>query len=270
MSEKIERFAKQLKELVIQGDHLLNAMQYKCLPREFIKECTKKLGGDTAETKKFLDALPNFRTGYQKWYSEAQAVVRQLLPGRLEDFNSYYEYPKMRKDITSQNYMIKDSLQGLQIKKYSEIVADSSSAIPAFTQQLHIVRAALTSLDSVLMDLKGILQAELYDTEVESAGALAKAGYLRAAGAICGVIIEKHLQNVCGIHCLKQPKKNPTINDLNQLLKDNSILNVPQWRHIQLLADIRNLCDHAKDREPTKEEIADLVTGTEKILKTIF
>jgi hypothetical protein len=48
------------------------------------------------------------------------------------------------------------------------------------------------------------------------------------------------------------------------------VTTVPQWRFIQHLGDIRNLCDHAKEREPTKEEIEDLVAGTEKVLKTIF
>jgi hypothetical protein len=48
------------------------------------------------------------------------------------------------------------------------------------------------------------------------------------------------------------------------------VTTVPQWRFIQHLGDIRNLCDHAKEREPTKEGIEDLVAGTEKVLKTIF
>ncbi len=270
MSEKTDRYQQQLIELVNHGADLLCAMQYESYPKETTKQVMENLGADIAASKKFLAALPNFNTSYQKWYSEAQAVVSQLLPNRLADFNSYYEYPKPRKEITSQNYMIKDSLQGLTITSRGSVIAESSSAIPALTQQLYIVRAALDTLGSALMDLKGMLQADLFDTEAESAAALAKAGYLRAAGAICGVIIEKHLQYVCGLHNLKPPKKNSTINDLNQLLKDKNILDVPQWRHIQLLADIRNLCDHAKEREPTKEEIGDLVSGTEKILKTIF
>jgi len=36
------------------------------------------------------------------------------------------------------------------------------------------------------------------------------------------------------------------------------------------LADLRNLCNHDKKREPEKEEIEDLIDGAEKIMKTIF
>ena len=114
------------------------------------------------------------------------------------------------------------------------------------------------------------MQADLFDSEFDTARALAKSGFLRAAGAICGVIIEKHLLHVCKIHGIAIRKKNPGISDLNQALKDNGLVTVPQWRFNQHLADIRNLCDHAKGKEPIKDEIEDLMSGTEKVLKTIF
>jgi len=168
--------------------------------------------------------------------------------------------------------MVRDYLQGLHITKgwEKEVVADGKSAIPEFVKQLNIVKAASEKLDSALVDLTAILQADLFDSEIESARALAKAGYLRASGAICGVVIEKHLLQVCHSHSIAIRKKKPGISDLNQALRDKDVVTVPQWRFIQHLADIRNICDHAKDREPTKEEIEDLVSGTEKVLKTVF
>ena len=41
-------------------------------------------------------------------------------------------------------------------------------------------------------------------------------------------------------------------------------------RHIQLLGDIRNLCDHDKKQEPTKDQVQTLIDGTDKIIKTVF
>jgi hypothetical protein len=84
------------------------------------------------------------------------------------------------------------------------------------------------------------------------------------------VVLEKHLHHVCEIHSIKILKKNPGISDLSQLLKDAGVTDTPQWRFIQHLADIRNISDHAKGREPTKDEISDLVAGAKKILKTVF
>ena len=54
------------------------------------------------------------------------------------------------------------------------------------------------------------------------------------------------------------------------MLKDANIIDIPQWRSIQYLADIRNLCDHNKKVEPTAEQVDDLVAGVMKVSKTLF
>jgi hypothetical protein len=105
---------------------------------------------------------------------------------------------------------------------------------------------------------------------LESAGVLAKSGFNRAAGAVAGVVLEKHLGQVCDNHALKVSKKNPTIGDLNDLLKQSDVMEVHQWRFIQHLGDVRNLCDHDKKVEPTKEQVADLIEGVAKVVKTLF
>jgi len=271
MTERTRKFSSELDRLIKDGSLLDFAMQRDCYGSEFDKKMLSHFGGDKKKLDEFIRKLPHFRSEYQKWYSEAQAVIKYVLPHRLDDFISFYEYQKPRKSISFHNYMIRDFLQGLQMTNYvGDITVDGSAAIPEFRQQTSILGAAKATLDSVLIDLKSILQADLFDSEIESAQALAKAGYLRAAGAICGVVIEKHLLHICRTHKISIAKKNPSISDLNQALRDKSITTVPQWRFVQHLADIRNICDHAKGREPTKEEIESLVSGSEKVLKTVF
>lgn len=113
------------------------------------------------------------------------------------------------------------------------------------------------------------MQADSFDSEIDAARELLKHKFSRAAGAIAGVILEKHLRQVCDDHNITVSKKSPGIGDLNELLKTNSVIDVPQWRHISLLGDYRNLCDHNKQKEPTVEQVTDLIDGTDKVLKTI-
>lgn len=269
MSEKSKRFKTELDQLIGHGEQLFNTLLFEYYPEQFELQVTEKLGKEKAD--QIIEELPNFSDKYQTWYSEALALVRQTLPDRLRDFISYYEYPRVRKEISFSNYMIRDYLQGLKISRgVDRQDLDGRSAIPEFEQQLNILKAAGETLDSSLIDLKLTLQADLFDTELDSAHALAKTGLLRASGAICGVVIEKHLKQVCVNHGIVVRKKNPTISDLNQVLKKRGVISIPQWRFVQHLADIRNICDHDKGVEPQTNDLDDLLSGTGKILKTIF
>ena len=110
----------------------------------------------------------------------------------------------------------------------------------------------------------------MFDSEIDAAETLAKRGFLRGAGAICGVVLEKHLKSVAKSHNLNITKKAATINDVNELLKNNNVIDVAQWRHLQFLGDIRNICDHDKSSSPTKENLDDLISGVRKVLKTVY
>lgn len=271
LTEQLDKFAKALDKLIEQGALLEMAMEYACNRKEFEAELKRRLKDDK-KIEAFLKNIPNFSNDYQTWYSISHSLIGQIIPNRLTDFQNYYEFPRARKEITFHNYMIKDMLQGLRITRSYDhsVIADGSAAIPEFQQQLSILKAAREKLDSVLANITSIIQAELFDSEIDGAEALAKAGFYRAAGTICGVVIEKHLTSVINLHKIPIKKKNPTISDLSELLKAQDIISVAQWRYIQHLADIRNLCGHAKGKEPTKDEVEDLVSGTKKILKTVY
>jgi hypothetical protein len=57
---------------------------------------------------------------------------------------------------------------------------------------------------------------------------------------------------------------------LNEALKNAGVIGTPEWRFNQHLADIRNLCDHNKHKEPGADQISDLIDGVAKVTKTIF
>ncbi len=265
MQANIEKFRKDLNSLIDQGQLLLIAMLHDCDP-----EIGEELHGE--DFKKLKKSLPNFKTEYQAWYSESIALIKQLLPDRLPDFTRHYEKPKMRKGISFENYRIEDYLQGLRITRgwKKEEVVGPHAAIPHFEQQHAILKAVSTRFESSLYDIRQLVQADLFDSELVAAQELLKQGFVRASGAVCGVVLEKHLAQVAKNHNISTRKKNPTISDFNDLLKQSDILDTPEWRQIQRLGDIRNLCDHHKDREPTKEEAQELISGVEKFTKTLF
>lgn len=269
MTKNIERLKTDLEKLVELGELLDMAMV-----REVVgdKEFEKHLANLSKEAReKILKRLPNFKVKYEEWYSSSLVLLEQLLPARVQNFVALYEKPRNRKSTDYGNYMIQDYLENLQVTRgpYKEVVVDSSAAVPKFRQQIAILKAATARFESSLFEIKQLVQADLFDSELDAARELHKHKFLRAAGAISGVVLEKHLHQVCEDHTIKVAKKHPGIGDLNELLKKGGVIEVPQWRHISMLADLRNLCDHNKQKEPSADQVADLIEGTEKIIKTV-
>ncbi len=256
------RYSGDLEALCNTGLNLYHAMVVEVVP-----ERSKELGLTDEAIKK----LPSFKFGYQSWYSEALACVTQLLPDRVEDFVSYYKAAKTRKEITFANYSISDCLQGITITRGydAQVVVGPYAALPSMQQQLTIVMALKARFRSSLFDIRTLVQADVFDNELDAAEELNKQGYQRASGALVGVVLEGHLQTVCVQHKLSF-SKNPTISELNELLKKNDVLDIPTWRFVQHLTDIRNQCDHKKSVEPTKEQISELIAGVRKVTKTVF
>lgn len=214
----------------------------------------------------------SLQEGYQAWYSKALPVVRQILPERYQEFVEQYKLDK-RKEIDYLTYTISDYLIGLRVTRgwqKEEVVNPFSAFYSKLDHQLAILKSCLDRLDSVLSDIQGTLQAELFDDELSAAEELMKKGHLRAAGALASVTLERHLATVAANHGTKMTKKDPTISDFNDTFKNEGIYDVPTWRFIQRLGDIRNLSVHFKNREPKKEEIDEMLKGVQKVLKTIF
>jgi tetratricopeptide (TPR) repeat protein len=267
MTSNLDRFKNDLDALISKGNQLLLSMRHDCYPDEVEASLKKRFKDKAAD---YIKDLPKFSKTYQKWYSEALSMLRQVLPHRVNDFIRYYEKPKSRKDISFENYRIEDYLQGLQVKYLGEVKVDGSAAIPHFEQQIAIVDAAKSRFESSLFDIRQMLQADLFDSELDAAEHLAKYKYVRAAGAVAGVVLERHLAQVAANHDITISKKNPTIADFNEALKGNEVIDIPQWRFVQHLGDLRNLCDHAKTPDPTAEQVADLINGVKKITKILF
>ena len=241
-------------------------MQYQTDPEGFVSAVTEQRGGDAAQ--EVVDRLPSFFRDYQPWYSEAKALIRQLLPDRLADFARLYERPRAaRKELTLENYTIEDALMRLTIPG---LEIGPGSALTNVQQQLHMVRSIEARLQSSLFDIRQLTQADLFDSELDAARELLRSNFLRAAGTVGGVVLERHLKEVCTRQGIPIRKQRPQIADLNDALKNAGALDMSQWRFHQHLGDLRNLCAHDANTEPTKEQVKDLLTGVDKVIKTVF
>lgn len=272
MISNLETFKTDLDNLIKDGLLLHKALQKEHYPDQFKKIFKKQLGKDY---DLFIKKLPVFADKYQDWYSESIILITRILPDRINDFRKIYEKPKTtRKNITYENYTLEDQLHGLSITSTSygeeRHIVGPEAGVTLFYNQYMILQSTERKFESSLFNIKQLIQSDLFDNELASAEELCKKGFLRGAGAICGVVLETHLSDVCTNHDIKISKKHLTISDYNDKLKEHDIYEVPTWRKIQHLGDLRNLCDHKKKREPNKEDIGELIEGVAKIIKNIF
>ena len=251
----IKKFKDELDELISEGDLLVRSLIADFIDDEDVRRERKR-------------DLPDFRQNYEAWYSLSLQVIKQVLPDRLSDFKSQYKIEK-RKTRNNETYVISDYMIGLDYSDYGFGIS-SKYIVNKLKLQRGILKSARARLESVLFNMQEILQADMFDNEIDAAKELAKKGYLRGAGAIAGVVLEQHLSHVCSKHGLKMKKKDPSINDFNDLLKKQDIIETPKWRSIQFLADLRNLCGHDKDHEPTKDDVNKLISGVSEVIKTLF
>ena len=205
---------------------------------------------------------------YQNWYSRAYKVVESLAPERLEEFISYYRIDPKRKSLDKGNYVIQDFLKGITRPNWNDKVGENLVRMNVLNQ-IQILDSLSSRIDSVLQDVTGHLFAELQDAELSVAAQLKKISK-RAAGALAGVVLERHLQRAAQNHKITIRKRSPTISDLNDPLKNSGVYEMHTWRRIQLLADIRNLCAHEKKKEPTDDEVDELISGVNSVIKSVF
>lgn len=208
---------------------------------------------------------------YQTWYSLSIKVLNYFGKDRLNEFIGYYEpNPKRIIAFSDKEYTIKDFFSKIDpypLKTAQNFNRENSFRL-SIVNQYSILNSISKRIDSILNDLESNLILEFHELEIKNSKELLKIN-IRASGVLCGVILESHLKKVCEDNNVSLSKKNNTLSDYNEQLKNNSIITNTIWKKILYLSDIRNLCSHKKEEEPTKEQVQELIEGTDWVLKNI-
>ena len=259
--DKMAKIKEDLDELLNEGEILKLGWVLRWCPFVFEVDVSEKEKNDLKKM--------NIADEYQRWYSKALIVVKQFLPCRLDEFVGLYEYKGNRKTITSANYRISDVLFEYGFLSCGNLYGpqDIRSCFNLFARQCSILVAARESLENSLVEIRQVLQADLLDSEIDAARRLNKNGSTGVAGAIAGVVLEKHLNAVIVSHGLNMSKKSPGINDFARKLKGESAIDIQTCRFIQSLGNLRDLCCNAKD--PQKEDVEKLIAGVDRIITTV-
>lgn len=188
MAEQKEIIKEQIEKLLSDGAKILLAELKQRRNNDTDKsDNTNSENNLDSKSKNNTIEISN-RQAYQIWYSQALRTVEQLLPDRYNEFVQYYKQDKRKEnEINFLTYTIYDYWLGLQITRgkgiyETEVVQPLATLNIKFRQQIYILSSCLERLDSILSNIQGTLQAELFDDELSAAEELLKKGHLRATG----------------------------------------------------------------------------------------
>lgn len=114
-----------------------------------------------------------------------------------------------------------------------------------------------------LLPIKTLVQAEVFNSELEQANELSSSGYSTAAAVIAGVVLETALRELCdrngGIPHGKLDK-------MNADLAKAGVYNKLNQKRITTLANIRNSAAHGKPDEFTDQDVFDMIRDVNQFL----
>lgn len=111
---------------------------------------------------------------------------------------------------------------------------------------------------------RSLIQAEIYDSELEQATELLNNGYISPAAVIAGVVLETTLRELCDNQSPVIP--HGKLDKMNSDLVKAGVYNKFKQKQITALADIRNCAAHGKSDEFDKEDVKNMIRDVEKFL----
>jgi len=213
-----------------------------------------------------------FSECYLSWFFTVSNCIKYLYPEKHNEFINCYYNKSITDQRISTNYKISNYLNNEQLSKISTInyyneYKRINVVYNCFNFQKLIIKAIIDNFNSVSFNYEKETYMSFQEENIDSAQELFDNNFLRAAGALCGVIIEKHLKTK--LLPFDENAFQLSLSPLNDKCKLNNLYSEIERKRISHMAGIRNLCDHKKPIDPTKQQIQTLIDETKWVIYNI-
>lgn len=113
-----------------------------------------------------------------------------------------------------------------------------------------------------LVSIRNLVQAEVFDSELDQAKELLSSGYKGPSAVVAGVVLETALKDLCDQNSIEHAKLDKMNSDLVRL----GIYNKLQQKKITALADIRNSAAHGDWESFSANEAQEMIRDVENFL----
>jgi len=113
-----------------------------------------------------------------------------------------------------------------------------------------------------LQSIRKLIEAEVFDNQIEQAKELLKTGYNTAAAVIAGVVLETALRSLCDREAINHGK----LDQMNNELAKKGVYSKLKQKQITAIADIRNSAAHGNSQNFVKEDVEKMIEEIERFL----
>lgn len=213
--------------------------------RELIEE-SETIEALLITLSKHIEDSLDFKVPYNNYHETFNSWLVKLINIMEKAFGITSPHYKRIQDLTKENEYI-------------------GSRIP-------LIRGVLNgSLDDLengfLLGQEFLIAGEVFDSVLEEAKHLLKAGYKDPAAILGRVVIEDCIKRLARLEQLNDTKKAAALNDE---LKKAGRYNQAQWRQIQVWLDIGNNAAHGNFSQYKEEQVKDQLEGIERFIANEF
>jgi hypothetical protein len=211
---------------------------------------------------------------YTRRFSELAARLDALLASKKQEYDEFLSRSKMEIDG---NALLEWKVKARSL--ISHACGPESEHLKAFSENedtsfygsrlgtLEALRAVFLAAredyeGGYLKSVRGLVQAEVFGSELDQARALRESGYIAAAAVIAGVVLETCLRSLCAAAAVPEGK----LEKMNADLVKVGTYNVLVQKRVTALAAIRNSAAHGKTGEFTAADVASMIEEVERFV----
>ena len=250
--EEVEGVVKELEQ---EGDEIIQKLH------TFFGNSEIGRAGPLAENyswKGSPKATPAKRTAKRKhveWEARGEGLIKEYQPEKVEKFRSYGEEIQQA-----------TALGGGRITEESP-KAVSNRTINAMDLQIGMIRGVLGKIEMEELRARREISARVSRDEIERAWSLFEDEFIRSAGVIAAVAVERELLTQCEeTEGVTEYNPNHGISRLAQTLYEADQISKTEWNDLKALASIRETCAHAED--PSKSAVRRLLSDSEEFIRS--
>lgn len=206
-----------------------------------------------------------FEVGYQRWYSRALPLLKELAPDRYAEFQRYYSRDSNADLHHCHDLVIQDYICELDSE---HPIITREQAHRCFSVQLAILKSVADRLAWSQVSTDDQAERGMQLEMLESARGLLDIDE-RAAGVVTGTVLETWLRKLSARHKVTFRKQRPPLREYVDALHSAKVLDIPVHSQAVWLAELDRR-SRTKGEPPTKLQVRDLIDGSRWLITNIF